>query len=236
MNSFQEEVVALSPRLGPSSPIFWRNVHDKKKTKQKPSKCPSQLSKKVYFSIPIGTFGTWTETAPVTFRTIADLSKYLASRDFRKSKLKNIGVYHAAGFFNIVWNGIMGSLKIYDESSFSLSKNDKKMEVHHGSSQFSQRQPSSIIFPILPIIPSCVEWPKSTFTAYSLVCFQSNASTFCSMTPWRSWLALREEELDITIAGAVCSHVMTLKDNRYSMLLLLWIITIPKIPIHIYPL
>lgn len=47
--------------------------------------------------------------------------------------------------------------------------------------------------------------------------------------------AKSEEELDITIAGAVC-HVMTLKDNRYSMLFLLWIITIPKIPIHIYPI
>ena len=37
-----------------------------------------------------------------TFRRIADLSKYLASRDFGKSKLKTIGVYHAAGFFFLI--------------------------------------------------------------------------------------------------------------------------------------
>jgi hypothetical protein len=52
MNSFQEEVVALSPRLGPSSPIFWRNVHDKKKNKTKAFQMSIPIVQKSIFLHP----------------------------------------------------------------------------------------------------------------------------------------------------------------------------------------
>ena len=147
---------------------------------------------------------TWTLHHPADFpkqhpwwnRTnLKDFSKYLALQGILGNRNWKAWVFtletRLALLLLCQWRtGVRGSPKIW-------------FYPHSPSSAMLQMNPN-FRHQFLPIISSTdlpssfpwnhdfndfAEWPKSTFTAYSLVCFQSKASTFCSMTPWRSWLA-----------------------------------------------